>query len=105
MDKGLELWRVSWGPLDGLTRQEDKPKCLSSFWNTMDSGSEIFEILENMLARNWYPHGDESGLRPTTSEAIEILEKTLDQHRNGSASQTFAFSNQIAFWTSIGLKR
>ena len=45
---------------------------------------------------NWYPFGDEVNYEPSPADAINILDKVMDELKASQNGQTFAFRSDTA---------
>ena len=95
MSKSLEM-RRSWEPLTQIAATEDKAKCVKSFERAAYSAWGVFRLLERASAYNLHPIDESAHFKPTNSEEIEILRKLMDELKDGTDSQTFAFRNDTA---------
>ena len=86
---------MSWGPLYRMQKVELKAKCVKQFYDKIDSGKDIIEILERMLSLNWHPFG-EADFEPVPWQAVEVLKQLMEQLQASTDGQTLAFKSEDA---------
>ena len=83
-------------PLYKMKEVEPTSKCVKTFEQMIFSATRVFENFEEISKYNKYPiWGDD--LKPSSLEAIEILEKLFEKLNTAGDGQTFALKDEEAF--------
>ena len=71
-------------------------KCLRLFQDTAYSGFQVFITLLGFLSYNKLPTQDEADYKPSTLEAVDILEGIMKKLKAVGGGQTFALASDAA---------
>ena len=98
----------AWGPLYYIRQVERKSRCVETFEGKAYSGYNIFYNFYWVTNANNYPISDEADTKPTSSEAIKILEELFEKLKTGG-TETFAFKSErphdVFYYKEIVLPR